>query len=162
MKSSHPVVWKGSQWAVQSLLCCPAQKQDALNLSRTDEPTVMLVPMSQSSILVLRKHPLWVIFILLEGFLLLQGEVWNRLINVNYLITKMIFRRNVKAQRFKINKLEKWLSYSIVTENAVPEEVENVKNLNAFHRIYLERINMSQNSLRLWTSSWKVSVERVC
>lgn len=77
----------------------------------------------------------------LRGLSLLQAEVWNRLIFVNCSITKMIFRRNVKAQRLKNNKLEKWLSYSFLTQFAVPEEVENVKYLNAFHRNYLERIN---------------------
>lgn len=77
----------------------------------------------------------------LRGISLLQAEVWNRLIYVNCLIAEMIFRRNVKAQRFKNNKLEKWLSYSFLTQFAVPEEMENVKNLNAFHRNYLERIN---------------------
>lgn len=58
MKSLCPVVGKGSQWAVQLLLCCSAQRQDALTVSRTDESTVMLLPTSKiySSILVLRKH----------------------------------------------------------------------------------------------------------
>lgn len=33
------------------------------------------------------------------------------------------------------------MSYSFLRQNAVPKEVEYVKNLNAFHRNYLERIN---------------------
>lgn len=52
--------------------CCAALlRQDALTVSRTDESMVMLLPTSKiySSILVLRKHYLWVVFILLEEFL---------------------------------------------------------------------------------------------
>lgn len=120
--------------------CCAALLRDR-RLSRTDEPSRVgtHIPLQ-----CFREKRLSLgYFQSLRRIYLSQGEVWNRLINVNYLITKMIFRRNVKAQRFRNNKLEKWSSYAKLykTLSLHPKEVENVKILNPFHRNYLEKIN---------------------
>lgn len=55
--------------------------------------TLPLLSKSCSSILVLKKKYLWVIFILLDGISLLEEEIWNRLICINDLITKKTSRR---------------------------------------------------------------------
>lgn len=85
-------------------------------VSKADGSTATLPPSSKSysSILVLKKS-LQVIFILLVGISSLEEEIWNRLIYINYLITKKTFRRNVEILRFRNNKLDKCLSYRFLT-----------------------------------------------
>lgn len=81
------MVWKGSQWAVLSLLCCSAQRQDAPTPSRTDEPTVIswyyVGTHAQLQYFSSKKTLSLGYFHSLTGISLLQEEVWNRLIYVN-------------------------------------------------------------------------------
>lgn len=65
------IVGSGKLWpcGLEGLCSYSALSQDALTVRRTRGSALMLLPMSHSHILVLRKHYLWVTFILLEGFL---------------------------------------------------------------------------------------------